>query len=80
LKNLEKYEKNSSCAYGKSLPKCENCSRSNLGVVLQSQRSVLNREGINYTGESNRLGSRNLLNTSKSSCLMCAYCSEIGHA
>ena len=39
--------------------------RSNLDVVLGSQRSVLNKEGIGYSGKFNPLGTRNFLNMSK---------------
>jgi len=54
--------------------------RSNLDVVLGYQRSVLNREGIGYSGKSNRLGTRNFLNISKPSSITCTYYFELGHA
>jgi len=54
--------------------------RSNLDVVLGSQRSVLNKEGIGYNGKYNPLGTRNFLNISKPSSITCTYCSELGHA
>ena len=53
--------------------------RSNLDAVLGSQRSVLNKEGIGYSGNSNRLSCRNFLNISKPSSIICTYCSEPGH-
>jgi len=53
--------------------------RSNLDAVLGSQRSVLNKEGIGYSGKSNRLGTKNFLNVSKPSSITCTYCSELGH-
>ena len=53
--------------------------RSNLDVVLGSQRSVLNKEGIGYSGKSNPLGTRNFLNMSKSTSVICSYYSELGH-
>jgi len=53
--------------------------KSNLDVVLGSQRSVLNKEGIGYNGDSNRLGPRNFLNISKPSSIICTYCYELGH-
>jgi len=53
--------------------------RSNLDAVLGSQRSVLNKEGIGYSGNPNRLSCRNFLNISKSSSIICTYCSEPGH-
>ena len=51
-----------------------------LHQVLGSQRSVLNKEGIGYSGKSNPLGTRNFLNMSKPTFVICSYCSEHGHA
>jgi len=53
--------------------------RSNLDAVLGSRRSVLNREGIGYSGKSNRLGTRNFLNISKPLFVTCTYYSELGY-
>jgi len=53
--------------------------RSNLDAVLGSQRSVLNKEGIGYSGKFNPLGTRNFLNMSKLTSSICSYCSELGH-
>jgi len=53
--------------------------RSNLDAVLGSQRSVLNKEGIGYSGNSNQLSCRNFLNISKPSSIICTYCSEPIH-
>jgi len=54
--------------------------RSNLDVVLGSQRSVLNKEGIGYSGKFNPLGTRNFLNMSKPTSVICSYYSKFGHA
>jgi len=54
--------------------------RSNFYAVLGSQRSVLNKERIGYTGKSNPLGTRNFLNMSKPPSVICSYCSKLGHA
>ena len=55
-------------------------ARSNLDVMLGSQRSVLNKEGIGYSGKFNPLGTRNFLNMSKPTSVICSYYSEFGHA
>jgi len=54
--------------------------RSNLDIVLGSQRSVLKKEGIDYNDKSSRLGPRNFLNISKPSSITCTYCYEPGHS
>jgi len=54
--------------------------RLNLDAVLGSQRSVLNKEGIDYSGKSNPLGTRNFLNMSKPTYVICSYFSKLGHA
>jgi len=55
-------------------------ARSNLDVVFGSQRSVLNKEGISYSGKFNPLGTRNFLNMSKPTSVICSCYSEFGHA
>jgi len=54
--------------------------RSNIHAILGSQRSVLNRIGICYIGETNWLGSIKFLNLSSPSPITCTYCFEPGHA
>jgi len=91
LEKLEKSEKHprSRCKYcPEQVEKIEylmktlskfTLGRSNLDVVLGSQRSVLNKEGIGYTGNPNRLSSRKFLNISKPSSIIYTYCSEPDH-
>ena len=54
--------------------------RSNLDVVLGSQRSVLNKEGIGYSSKFNPLGTKNFLNMSKPTSVICSYYSKFRHA
>lgn len=53
--------------------------RSNLEVALGSQRRVINKQVIGYTGKSNKINARKFSDIIKPSYISCFYCNNISH-